>query len=174
MQTDNTTPITHQPDRSTIRRAIAKRSFATLATTSPAGRPHSAGVLYQLVDDVLYINTLRTSRKARNVVANPHVGLCVIVRRIPFGPPSTVQFQSTAEVLALDHPDVTRAVADGRLDALTGHGELDLPDGCFLRIALPRRAVTYGLGMPLRRLIADPLSAGGEVTLAPGTDRPGG
>jgi hypothetical protein len=79
------------------------------------------------------------------------------------GPPSTVQFQSRAELLDLDSPEITGLVGSGELKALTSHGELDLPDGCFVRIPLPKRLHTYGLGMPLLELIRDPLSAGGVV-----------
>lgn len=154
----------HQLDGVDIRRALAKRSFATLATTSPAGRPHVAGILYELVGDALYINTLRSSRKARNIAANPHVGLCVPVRRLPVGPPSTIHFQATAELLRLDHPDIAALLADGELKSLTGDGELDLPDGCFVRVNPAPNLITYGLGMPLRKLIGDPLSAGGRAS----------
>lgn len=162
MQTMNKPQTT---DGEQIRRTLAKRSFATLATSSPSGRPHVAGVLYKLVDDGLYISTLRSSRKARNIAANGHAALSVPVRRLPIGPPSTIQFQTTATLLAPTDPTIVDLVADGRLKSLTSHGELDLPDGCFVRVDLPRRLITYGLGMPLRKLIADPLNAGGHTQL---------
>jgi len=138
-----------------------------LSTSSPAGRPHAAGVLYDYVGDALYVNTLRSSRKALNMAANPHVGVSVPVRRLPIGPPSTIQFQAAAELLKLDSPEIEGLLANGRLKALTGHGELELADGCFARITMPRRVLTYGLGMSIRRLISDPLSAGGSSTLDP-------
>lgn len=155
------------PDRLLARvvKALAARSFCTLATTSPAQRSHVAGVLYEAVDTTLYVSTMRASRKARNVAANPHVAVCVPVRRLPVGPPSSLQFQATATVLAVDDPEITGLVAAGRLGSITGHGELDLADGCFLRITPDRRIATYGLGLPLRRLIRDPLNAGGSVAL---------
>ncbi|MEM7092059.1 MAG: pyridoxamine 5'-phosphate oxidase family protein [Actinomycetota bacterium] len=153
----------HRPDPEQIQRTIEKRSFATLGTASAAGRPHVAGVLFDIVDDVLYVNTLRTSRKARNVLANPRVAVVIPVRRLPVGPPSTVQFQTDATVLDLDDPEIKRLVTDGHLGSITGHGELDMPDGCFLRIPVPARLVTYGLGMPLRQFISDPMNAGGLV-----------
>jgi hypothetical protein len=146
-----------------VRRAIARRSFCTLATTSPAARPHAAGLVYAEVDGTLWASTLRASRKARNIAANPNVFVCIPVRRVPLGPPSTIQFASTAELLDLDHPEVARLAAAGRLKAITGHGELDLPDGCIVRIAPPRTYHTYGLGLPLHRLIRDPLDASGRV-----------
>jgi hypothetical protein len=150
-----------------VARAIGRRSFCTLATVSPAGRPHVAGVLYEAVGTTLYVNTLRTSRKARNVAANPEVAVCIPVRRLPLGPPSSAQFQAVAEILAVDDPDVVRLLEAGRLRSITGHGELGEPDGCFLRITPGRRVSTYGLGMPLRRLLRDPLHAAGRVDLAP-------
>lgn len=151
--------------------AMARRSFCTLATVSPANRPHVAGVLYETVDTDLYVNTLRTSRKARNIAGNRHVGVCIPVRRLPVGPPSSVQFQAVAEILALDGPAVVELLRAGHLKSITGHGELDEPDGCFLRITPARAVNTYGLGMPLRRLLRDPLHAGGRVEL-PGRASP--
>lgn len=164
---DNTTPALRRPDPAQVRKAIDQRSFATLATTSPAGRPHVAGVLYEAAGDAIYVSTMRSSRKARNIEANPNVALVVPIRRLPVGPPSTVQFQSTAELLDRDGPEIRALVEAGELDSITGHGELELEGGCFLRVGLPRRLVTYGLGLPLRTLISDPLSAGGVVELEP-------
>lgn len=158
-----TATVTHRPDPDRVRAAIEKRTFATLASTSPAGKPHVAGVLYELVEDALFINTLRTSRKARNIAANSSVAVCLPVRRLPVGPPSTIQFQSTAELLDVDDALIRGHLDAGRLESITGHGELDHPDGCFLRIVVPSRLVTYGLGMSIRTLIADPLAAGGLV-----------
>ncbi len=168
MQNPTVTEIvsnSYQIDGGVARRMLSKRSFATLATTSPAGRAHAAGVLYEIVGDAMYVNTLRSSRKGRSIASNRHVGVCVSVRRLPVGPPSSIHFQAEAELLASDHPEIQGLVAGGHLKSLTGHGELDHPDGCFVRINLPRRLNTYGLGMSLRKLIADPLSAGGTATL---------
>lgn len=151
------------PQPAEVLRAIGRRSFCTLATVSPAGRPHVAGVLYELVDRELFVGTVRTGRKARNVAADPRVGVCVPVRRLPVGPPASVHFQSAAEILTPDDPALLALVEAGRLKKITGHGELELADGCFLRIPLPARLLTYGLGLPLRRLISDPLNAAGCV-----------
>ena len=98
------------------------------------------------------------------MAASPHVGVSVPVRRLPVGPPSSVQFQATATVVGIDDPEVQQLLAAGQLKSLTSHGELDLPDSCFLRIPLPRRILTYGLGMSLRKLIADPIAAGRTVS----------
>ncbi len=157
-----------------MHKALGKRSFGVLATTSPAGRPHAAAVLFELVDGALYVSTHRSSRKARNVAANSYVAMSVPIRRLPVGPPSTIQFQGEAEVLDLDGPEIKALVANGRIKSITSHGELDEPDGCFLRISFGPRLITYGLGMSIAKLISDPLHAGGVVELAesPGEARP--
>lgn len=152
------------PQLDEVTKAIARRSFCTLATTT-ADRPHVAGVLYVADGTTLYVSTLRTSRKARNIAQNPAVFVCIPIRRLPVGPPSTVQFRATAEMLSAHDPDIVRLVEAGRLKAITGHGELELPDGCFLRIRPARKLFTYGLGLPLHRLIRDPLHASGSVDL---------
>ena len=156
-------PIVLEAER--IIEAIRKRSFATVATTSPEGWPHAAGVLYAMSGDTLYISTLRSSRKARNIVENPKVAVSIPVRRTPIGPPSNISFQTTARVLDLDDPGLRAAATTGELKAVTGHGELDLPGGVFLAIALPRKVVTYGLGMSLLDLIRDPMHAAGMAHL---------
>ena len=157
------------PDPATIRRAIERRSIATLATVSERGRPHAATVLYQCVDDALYISTFGGSRKARNVAETGAAAVNIAVRRLPVGPPASIQFQASAAVLAIDDPDVVGLAAAGRLDRITSHGELDLDGGCFLRVALPARLHTYALGMSLWRALRNPLEAAGEVDLR--TDR---
>jgi Pyridoxamine 5'-phosphate oxidase len=80
-----------RPEAKAVIRALRRRSFCTLATASPAGQPHVAGVMYALVD------------------------------------------------------------------------------GCFLRITPAGVLHTYGLGLPLRRLVRDPLNAGGRVRWPGGT-----
>ncbi len=95
--------------RRIIRRAIAKHSFCTLATASAANRPLVTGVLYAAVGDLLYVSTLETSAKARNIRENHRVAVCIPVRRFPVGPPFTVQFQGTATVCPIDEPQHRRA-----------------------------------------------------------------
>jgi Pyridoxamine 5'-phosphate oxidase len=160
-------PTHYTPKLDEVVRAVAKRSFCMLATSSSNNRPHVAGVLYQAIGTTLYVNTSRDSRKARNVADNPHVAVSIPIRRLPVrAPTSTVQFQGHAAILGFDDPDAVRLVDAGGLKNITSHGELDYSDGCFLRITPARRITTYGLGMSLLKLIRDPLHAGGSVELA--------
>lgn len=141
-------------------RAIRRRSFAVLSTVSPAGFPHAAGVAYQAVDTTLYVSTIRSSRKARNVAADERVALVIPVRRLPVGPPFTVQLQARATVLAADDPEIVALASSGRLGQITGHGELDEPDGCFLRIVPNGPIHTYGIGVSALAVARDPLHVG--------------
>ncbi len=143
-----------------VRRAIRRRSFAVLSTVSPAGFPHAAGVGYASVDTTLYVNTERSSRKARNVAADDRVAVVIPVRRLPVGPPFTMQFQGRATVLSMDDPEIADLVAAEALRSITSHGELDEPDGCFLRIVPSLRIHTYGIGVSAIAVARDPLHVG--------------
>ena len=151
--------------RRIVRKAIAGRSFAMLATSSAANRPHVAGVMYADTPHGLLVSTSGDSVKARNIRQNDRVGVSIPVRKVPVGPPFCVQFQTTAEVLAVDDPLVRELLGTGALKVITGHGELDLPDSVFLRLRPPRRVVTFGLGVPLLSVVRHPLEAGRSVDL---------
>lgn len=151
-----------------VRRRIDRRSFAVLATVSPSGFPHAAGVVYEAVGPDLFVHTLHSSRKARNVAAEPRVAVVVPDRRLPVGPPFTVQFQAAAEVLAMDDPTIADLLTAGRLRSISGHGALDEPDGCFLRITPRRRIHSYGIGVSALAVARDPLHVGARSVDLPG------
>lgn len=163
-QTANTTTRTFTPDLGRVLDTIARRSYAVLATTS-AERPHAAGVIYSDVDGKLYASTGMDSRKARNIAANSRVFVTIPVHRMPFAPPSAIQFAGTGEVLPLDDPEILRLAAENKIKKITGHGEFELPGGCFLKITPGRRILTYGIGMSLWHLYRHPLDAAGVVEL---------
>ena len=96
-----------------IRRAIERRSVATIATVSAANRPHAAAVLYRCVDDVLFVSTSRNSRKARNIAEHGIAAVTIAVRRLPIGPPASIQFRSAATILANDDPEIVRLARGG-------------------------------------------------------------
>lgn len=162
-QTTSRPSTTHHPDPGAVVKAIRKRSFMNLATVSESGAPHVAGVLYSFVDGVFYLSTLKGSRKALNIEANPEVAVTIPIRRVPVGPPSAVQFRATAEILDLDSPEILELAEAGRVEEITSHGELELDGGCFIRITPADRWNTYGLGMSVIELARNPLSAGGVV-----------
>lgn len=153
------------PSAAQLLALIGRRTVAHLATVSAAGRPHAATVLYAPVGTTLYVSTDTGSRKARNIRANPHVGICIPVRRLPVGPPSSIQFQARATLLDRDDDEITSLAAAGRIAGVTGHGELDRADACFVRIEPGAQVHTYGLGMSLLHLLRHPLDAAGTVAL---------
>lgn len=167
--TTTTTPSISPPTSPALRQrimaTIAKKSFCTLATTSPAGRAHSAGVVYEAVDGELWVHASAASRKARSIASNPHVGVCIPFRRLPIGPPFTIHFQATAEITAMDGPRARSLLDAGHLKSIAGHGALEMVDGCFIRIEPKGRIHSYGLGARIIDLIRDPLNNGAAHVL---------
>jgi general stress protein 26 len=155
--TTSAAPAAFDPARQLeiARKALAKNSFCVLATVSAAGRPHAVGILYAVVDTTLYLLVGADSVKVRNIRANPHVAVSVPVRKYPMGPPMAVQFQGTAEVLAPDDAGIRRLREAGKLKRITGLGAGDTPGTVFVRITPQRRLHTYGLGVPLLKLMRD-------------------
>lgn len=158
-----TTSDDGQDRRAAIEQALAGNWFCMLATSSLDNRPHVAGVLYALVDRELYVNTDLASRKARNIAENDRVAVCVPVQVAPDAPPFTASLQGTATIHSTDDPAITTLVEQGRLAAITSHGELERPGTCFVKITPGGRVATYGIGVPEDVLAADPLSAFGSV-----------
>ncbi|MEM9612059.1 MAG: pyridoxamine 5'-phosphate oxidase family protein [Actinomycetota bacterium] len=161
--TTSTTPTDPGDDERHRRRilaTIARRSFCVVATTSSAGRPHAAGVVYDHHAERLWFHTRTDSRKGRNLAANPWAAVTIPFRRLPAGPPFTIHFQARAELLALDAPDVTAAIDAGALKGISGHGALDMPGSCFVRLAPVGSIHSYGPGARTLDLIRDPLNHG--------------
>ena len=165
--TENNSNRQDEKQKKLVRKAITKSSFATLATASSGGLPHVAGVVYDVVNGELWIHTLRTSRKARSIAANGRAAVCIPYRKLPVGPPYTVHFQADAQVVEMDSPEIQRLLDAGKLKSISGHGALEMPDGCFVRIT-PRSTVhSFGPGAKVIDLIRDPLGSGARSVEQP-------
>ncbi|MGI9611713.1 MAG: pyridoxamine 5'-phosphate oxidase family protein [Acidimicrobiales bacterium] len=164
----DTADTTTNPDRQTriVAKALRSKNFATLATVSPRGRSHGAGVVYDFVDGALWVHTMGDGRKAKNIAANEHVGVCVPYRRLPFGPPYTVHFQGVAEIVALDDPIAVDHYERGDLKGITGHGAMELEGACFVRIVPTGTIHSFGPGVPVLDLARDPLGSGARAVPA--------
>jgi hypothetical protein len=161
IMTNTRQPLAADPVQSRrIQRVLRRSSFCVVATTSTRGASHAAGVLYDYIDGALYVHTMRSSRKARNIAANSRIGIVIPTRRLPVGPPFNVQFQATAELIAMDSPHITSLLDHRHLRSISGHGALNEPDGSFIRIVPTGTIHTYGIGVRLRGVIRDPLHAG--------------
>ena len=160
-QTSHTDPA--QAKR--VIKAIRGRSFAVLSTVSTTGFPHAAGIVYDSIDPSLaslaiYVHTMRSGHKAKNIAANDRVALVIPVRKMPVGPPFTVHFQGRATILDMGDPEILELLKTNRLRTIAGHGALEEPDGCFLRITPTSVVHSYGIGVSTLGLIRDPLHAG--------------
>ena len=138
-----------------VERAMAKHSFCVLATSSAANRPHAVGILYAAVGFDLYLLIGDDTVKARNIRANPRVAISIPVRTFPFAPPMAVQYQGSAELLPVDHPEIVPLLQAGRLKKITGMGALQTPGVVFVRVRPGRRITSYGLGMSVFSLLRD-------------------
>lgn len=150
-----------------VRRAMARRSFCILATSSAANRPHAVGLLYAAVGFDVYLLIGSDTVKARNIRENPRVAVCIPVRTFPFAPPMAVQYQGTAELLATDDPGIGPLLKGGRLKKITGFGALDTPGTVFVRVRPGRRITTYGLGVPIFTLLRDVTQGTRSVEVPP-------
>jgi hypothetical protein len=153
-----------EPDRSAfdearqlrvVERAIARHSFCVLATSSAANRPHAVGILYAAVGFDLYLLIGGDTVKARNIRENPRVAISIPVRTFPMAPPMAVQYQGTAELLAVDDPEITALLRAGRLKKITAMGALEAPGVVFLRVRPGRRIASYGIGVSPLTLMRD-------------------
>ncbi len=163
MTTTITPPQPTAPDlglQAKVLKTIAKKSFCTLATTSPAGRSHVAGVVYEAVDGTLWVHSSKTGRKVRSIETNPHAGVCIPFRKLPMGPPYTIHFQATARIVEMDDPEVEALLSAGKLKSIAGHGALEMPDGCFIAVTPHGTVHSFGPGARTIDLIRDPINSG--------------
>lgn len=149
--------------RRRIDRTLRKKRFCTLATTSAAGRPHTVGVRYVMIDGALYINAHGRSVKARNMRENPRAAICIPAQKVPLFPPFCIQFQGTADVLSASDPAIQRLAAAGRLKGIVSEKDLREPDQVFFRITPGKRVHSYGIGERLLDIIRAPQEAGRSI-----------
>lgn len=159
-----TKPFDPAVHRASAKRELAKASFATLATSSEQGRAHVVGIRYALFDDRFCIVVHKHSIKVRNTRQNPRVALSVPVRKVPFFPPYSIQFQGTAEVVPLDDPAIRRLAESGTFRRISSTKDLRKPGQVIIRVTPGSRLSTYGLGFSPLEIVRDPQSADRSVT----------
>jgi hypothetical protein len=146
--------------------ALGKASFAVLGYVTPAGEPRSSGVVYKTTGRRLYVAVAPDSWKARHIAASRRIAVTVPMRRggilsllAPI-PPATISFHGAAIVHPAGAPQVRSLLKElGSLipaERRTSACVIEiLPEGAF---------VTYGLGVPLRKL-RDPAAARARVPM---------
>lgn len=154
-------PITTQRVWSELR----KRSFAVLSYVTPGGEARSAGIVYVVVGDKLYIRVAADSWKARHIRRNPNVALNVTIPKrvllMPWIqiPQATIAFKGTARLLGVG--EVGQAVVDA-LGYATAHEPEDGVVICFVEVSPRGHFATYGVGVGLLAM-RDPTKARGRV-----------
>jgi hypothetical protein len=164
-------------DFAAIERALRRRTFSTLSTLTEQGRPHATGVVYAVSPAGeplhLYVTTRTTTRKVRNVRANPDVAFVVPVPRrlAPGFPPRAIQFQGTASVVAGSDEGAIRAFSSSWFlrRILTAERRIVVQGGelCFLRVRPDSTVFTYGMGMSLFENVRRPRGAIGRAVIPP-------
>ncbi|MHA2408175.1 MAG: PPOX class F420-dependent oxidoreductase [Candidatus Ranarchaeia archaeon] len=66
------------------KKIIEKKNFAHFATNLPNGSPHVVPVWIDHDGDIVLVNTIKTSQKARNVTQDPNVALSIIDQSNPY------------------------------------------------------------------------------------------
>jgi general stress protein 26 len=164
-------------DFAAVERALRRHGFGTLSTVTEQGRPHATGVVYAVSPPGeplnLYVTTRTTTRKVRNVRAQPDVAFVIPVPRrfAPGFPPRVIQFQGTATVVSGSDEAAIRAFASSWFlrrilmteRRIVAHGGML----CFLRIHPDTTVFTYGMGRSLLENIRRPRDAIGRVTIPP-------
>lgn len=147
---------------------ISRRCFAVLSYVTPRAEARSAGVVYVVRDERLYIRTDTDSWKARHIRLNPSVALNVTIpKRVPFMPwiripEATIAFGGTARVIDGDTADADLAQALARA---TGHEVESLAGICFIEVTPAGHFATYGVGVSLLDM-RHPAKARGRVAVA--------
>lgn len=157
---------THRPSAQEVWRAVGQTSFAVLSHVTPGGAPRSSGVVYAVSGRSMFVVVAKDSWKARHIAAGGMVAVTVPIRRggplsllFPI-PPATVSFPAVAVVRPPDALDgLDRLAKLVPVERRTGSAVLEIrPTGHF---------VTYGLGVPLRRM-RDPAASRARIPVGAG------
>lgn len=150
-------------------RKLAGGSFAVISYATPSGAPRSSGVLYRTVGRRLYVVVAPDSWKARHIALSGKVALTVPVRRggvlslvLPI-PPATISFHATAIVHQADSLEI-RIILEELASLLPAERSAS---SCVIEILPEGEFLTYGLGVPLRKM-RNPAAARARVSVTRG------
>jgi hypothetical protein len=148
-------------------RSLDRASVAVLGHVTGAGQPRTSGVVYKTLNRRLYVAVGPSSWKARQIAADHHVSVTVLVPRggllallFPI-PPATITFHGTAVVHAPGAPEVRPALA--KLKRLLPPESAQ--STCLIEITPEGEFLTYGIGVSLMAM-RDPAAAGAHVPVA--------
>ena len=143
---------------------VAKASFAVLGYVTPSGEPRSSGLVYKLIDGRLYVAVAPDSWKAKHVAASGRVAVTVPVRRggllslVAPIPPATISFHGAVVVHPAGSPEARSRL--GELASLIPKERR--ASGSVIEVVPEGEFLTYGLGVPLRKM-RDPAASQARV-----------
>ncbi|HZP51852.1 pyridoxamine 5'-phosphate oxidase family protein [Actinocrinis sp.] len=147
--------------------SLDRASVAVLGHVTHTGQPRTSGVVYKSFTRRLYVAVAPDSWKARQIAADHHVSMTVLVRRggllsllFPI-PPATITFHGTAVVHSPGAPEVRPALA--KLKRLLPPESAQ--SSCLIEITPEGEFLTYGIGVSLMSM-RHPAAARARVPVA--------
>ena len=146
---------------------VAKASFAVLGYVTPSGEPRSSGVVYKLIEGRLCVAVAPDSWKAKHVAASGRVAVTVPVRRggllslVAPIPPATISFHAAAIVHPAGSPRA-RSLLKELASLIPAERQAS---GAVIEVVPEGEFLTYGLGVPLRKML-DPVAAQARVPVS--------
>jgi hypothetical protein len=147
---------------------LNKQLFAVLGMVTKNGEARTAGIVYVVHEDKLYISSKKQAWKIRHIAQNPHVSLTMpLHKRIPFMPwikipAATITFSGEAVLLDYEavSEEIIRKLFRGMAFTVSEKNGMSIievtPVGDF---------VTYGVGVSLMQM-RDTEKARGRVAVA--------
>jgi hypothetical protein len=154
-----------------IEAQLRKKTFGVLSTIGADGSSQTTGILYAVsplgAAFRLYLITVRSYLKARNIARNPQVSFLVPYPHalLPFVPASCISFSATAEIAPLDDAEGRAAFDTNRILRMNLAETNSFEDGVFLRIRPKRSMHCYGIGVGLMTIARNPAEAGYSVEI---------
>ena len=164
---DGGQPVAARLTTEQVWQQVAKASFAVLGYVTPSGEPRSSGLVYKLIGRRLHVAVAPDSWKAKHVAASGRVAVTVPVRRggllslVAPIPPATISFHGAAVVHAAGSPEARSLLRE--LASLIPKERRTA--GSVIEVVPEGEFLTYGLGVPLRRML-DPAAAQARVSAA--------
>jgi hypothetical protein len=156
-----------------IEAQLRRKTFGVLSTISPSGSLQTTGILYAVsapgAPFRLYLVTVESYLKARNVSRNPEVSFLVPYPHhlLPFVPASCISFSGRAELVSMDDSEGREAFGANRMLRMNLEEADSMQDPVFIRIRPKRSMHCYGIGIPVMTIARNPDAAGYSVEIPP-------
>lgn len=144
---------------------LNKQLFAVLGAVSAKGEARTAGIVYVVRNQRLYIASLKSAWKVRHIEQNPNVSLTVPIHKsilfLPWIkiPSATITFAGTATIHDAEHVDAS--IVQALFRGLETNADTSQPY-VVIEVEPKGEFVTYGVGVSLMQM-RDTNTAGGRA-----------